>query len=182
MRRTTILWLLVALMLAVPTVAAGVSAPVIKVTRVEPPLEPYRPGDATTVQLRDPREELVLFDPKGQPWLRINNAGVFERDEKGSFREVRKEPFFYLHEGHIDRHVLVRAALPYPWRISGTYGGRPFVMEGTYTPPGGGGRTNSESGASGLVVGSLLLAVPVALAAGGIWLVRRYRRARQRTQ
>ncbi|HYF91840.1 MAG TPA: hypothetical protein VD969_06310 [Symbiobacteriaceae bacterium] len=132
-----IMLMLVPLLLALgPSVTQAVTPPRIVLTRVDPPMEAIRGGSTTSIEIREPAEELVLLDQKGAPFLRMTKEGVFERKRSGALELVRKESFFYLHEGHVGAAVTDRRDLPYPWRIAGTYGGKPFVMEGTLVPPG----------------------------------------------
>lgn len=172
MRRTYLFLLLALLLMGVGRAALGVTPPVIKVTRVEPAIDAVRSSGGTTIELRDPKAELVLFDLKGEPWLRMTAAGVFERNAKGEFEAVRTEPFFYIHDGHIARQVLEQKALPYPWRMQGTYGGQTFTMEGTFIPPG----TTADATEPPAGVTPLgWLAAALAVLGFGIWLFRRVR-------
>lgn len=162
MRRIPLLILVLFLILTAS--AAALTPPKITVTRVEPAIEAIRGGGGTTIEIRDPAEELVLLDKSGQPFLRMNRDGVFERGSDGAFAEVRKEHFFYLHDGHVGRAVLNKEPLPYPWRIEGTYGGKPFVMEGTMIPAGT--NTNGETNGSPVRLTMVLLVGVGALAMG----------------
>ena len=136
-------------MLALVSVANAVTPPEIVLTRVDPAIPAIRGDSRTSIEIRDPAEDLMLFDQQGTPFLRMTKEGVFERNSKGAFAAVRKENFFYLHDGHVGAAVLERKSLPYPWRIQGTYGGKPFVMEGTLIPAGT--RADGSRPAGGLV-------------------------------
>lgn len=168
MRRISLLVPLLLLMLT--AAAAAVSAPVIVVTKIEPAIAAIRPGSNTSIEIREPAEELILLDNKGAPFLRMTKDGVFERKSDGKFAEVRKENFFYLHEGHVGAAVLEKQSLPYPWRIAGTYGGKPFVIEGTLVPPGtkAGG---SETGGSKLPVAVMIVLAGGLVAVGVVGVV-----------
>jgi hypothetical protein len=164
-KRLTLLGVVLALLLGTTLLAQAMTAPEIKITNVAPPVPAVRGAD-TSLELRDPAEELVLLDTKGQPWLRINQSGVTRRNEQGQWEEIRKESFYYLTETEVGRFVTSEQALPYPWRINGTYGGRPFSMEGTYVPP-----RSDDPNSGGLLAGLgvlLVLAVLAVAAVGGL--------------
>lgn len=169
MRRIPVLLLL--LLLTLTTSAAALTAPRITVTRIEPAIEAIHGGSNTTIEIRNPAEELILLDKSGKPFLRMTRDGVFERNSDGAFAEVRKETFFYLHDGHVGRAVLNKESLPYPWRIEGTYGGKPFVMEGTLIPAG----TNESANAPRLTGMVVLLgagALAMGLLVGLVFLIK----------
>lgn len=152
-----------ALFLLLTLPARALTAPKITVDSVTPAIPAIRMTGGTSVEIRDPAEELILLDAKGEPWLKMTGPAVLERTDKG-WQEVRKENFYYLTETDVGNAVLERKQLPYPWRINGTYGGKPFVMEGTLVPPGAKtGDTSPGSGGSGWVMVLTLVAVLVLL-------------------
>ena|GEM_PF-3629736 len=166
-------FLLLILLLTLAARAVAVTPPTIVLTKVEPAVQAIRGGSATTIEIRDPAEELILLDAKGQPFLKMNAAGVQERKGSGSWEEVRKENFFYLHDGHIAQAVTERKSLPYPWQIKGTYGGKPFTMEGTLIPAGAkAGDTGSGSLRMGFLVAFLAFGLVVIGIVGVVILVR----------
>lgn len=108
---------------------------------------------------------VVLHDPNGRPFLRLDN-NVVSRDDGAGWRVVERGRSYAWHDPRIhatgpppEREGLVRN-----WRISGAADGKPFTIVGFlgYRPPPGA----TEDGDGGLPVWAIALA-----AAGGAFVL-----------